>query len=401
MECDVCVLGAGAAGLMAALTAGARGREVLVLDSSNKPGKKILMSGGGRCNFTNLDITPENYLSANPHFAKSALAGYSQWDFIALTQKHGIPYFEKTLGQLFCERSSRDILDMLLAECEAVGVRIRTQCRIERVMRADPARQTDGGFVLETSLGRVRAERLVVATGGLSIPKMGATGFGYALAEQFGLKLRPTRAALVPFVFDGPWRELCVRLAGVSLEVRASVEGAPSFDEAVLFSHRGLTGPAALQISSYWAPGMAIRLDMLPGQLLAERLRQLKQSAPKRTIRKILLELMPRKLTDALLEQLAPPKRARGLGEWSAGEIEHLASCLHSLALIPAGTEGYRTAEVTMGGVDTAGLCSKTMGVKGQPDLFFIGEVVDVTGHLGGYNFQWAWSSGVSAGQAA
>lgn len=401
MECDVCVLGAGAAGLMAALTAGARGRDVLVLDSSNKPGKKILMSGGGRCNFTNLDITPENYLSANPHFAKSALARYSQWDFIALTQKHGIPYFEKTLGQLFCERSSRDILDMLLAECEAVDVRIRTQCRIEKVMRADLARPTDGGFVLETSLGRVRAERLVVATGGLSIPKMGATGFGYALAEQFGLKLWPTRAALVPFVFDGPWRELCVRLAGVSLEVRASVEGAPSFDEAVLFSHRGLTGPAALQISSYWAPGAAIRLDMLPGQLLTERLQQLKQSAPKRTIRKILLELMPRKLTDALLEQLAPPKRARGLGEWSTGEIEYLASCLHGLALTPAGTEGYRTAEVTMGGVDTGGLCSKTMAVKGQPDLFFIGEAVDVTGHLGGYNFQWAWSSGVSAGQAA
>ena len=411
MEYDVCVLGAGAAGLMAALTAGARGRRVLVLDSSNKPGKKILMSGGGRCNFTNLDITPENYLSANPHFAKSALARYTQWDFIALVEKHGIPWFEKKLGQLFCERSSRDILEMLLAECEAVDVKILTHCEIHRMDRADraPADATDtDGFVLQTSFGPVRCVSLVVATGGLSIPKVGATGFGYALAGQFGLDVRQTSAALVPFVFDGPWRALCERLAGVALDVRAeaadasmAVDGSAAFDEAILFSHRGLTGPAALQISSYWQPGGAIRLDLLPGQMLVDALRGLKVSAPTRTIRKALLEFLPRKLTDTLLDHLAPPKRLRGLGEWSDAEIMGLSNTLHGLALHPSGTEGYRTAEVTLGGLQTSELSSKTMESHKVPGLYFIGEVVDVTGHLGGYNFQWACSSGVAAGDVA
>lgn len=419
-EVDVCVIGAGAAGLMAAATAAARGRRVLVLDSSNRAGKKILMSGGGRCNFTNIGVTAENYLSQNPHFAKSALSRYTQWDFIAMVERHGIPYHEKTLGQLFCDRSSKDILNMLLEECAAVGVSVQTDARIERVSRASARTDAPVGaspaFWVRTGATEIGCGSLIVATGGLSIPKMGASGFGYALARQFGLRVLPTRAGLVPFVFAGAWHEFCERLAGLALPVvmsnvpsaaddahrrGVSTPSEATFSEAMLFSHRGLTGPAALQISSYWQPGEAIAVDLLPGRALSRLLFACKQSEPTRTVRRVLNDWLPKKLVAALLDLLAPAKRERGLAEWSITEIETFAGRLHRFLLEPAETEGYRTAEVTLGGVDTAELSSRTMMAQSVPGLFFIGEVVDVTGHLGGYNFQWAWASGVAAGEAA
>ncbi len=393
---DTIIIGAGAAGLMCALTAGQRGRRVLVLDRSNKAGKKILMSGGGRCNFTNLHVAPERFISANPHFCKSALSRYTQWDFIELVERHGIEYFEKETvnglsGQLFCRQSSKQIVALLLNECATAGVEIRTGCETEAVRHKD-------GYSLETSQGVFSAETLVVASGGLSIPSLGGSGFGYQLAQQFGLRLLPTSAGLVPFTFSGDLKELCSRLSGLSCEVILNLDQA-SFREDILFTHRGLSGPAALQLSSYWKPGESIQLNLLPGQDPARLLAGWKLEHTKALLRTQLSTQLPRKLVLELEALHWPELRETPLAEWPDRLLEETARTLQAWELKPAATEGYRTAEVTLGGVDTRDLSSKTMESE-IPGLFFIGEVVDVTGHLGGFNFQWAWASAHAAGQA-
>jgi len=388
---DVIILGAGAAGLMCAITAGKRGRRVLVLERANKVGKKILMSGGGRCNFTNLDIVPARYLSRNPHFCKSALSQYTQWDFIELVKQHSIAFHEKTQGQLFCDHSSKDILAMLLEECQAAGVTIRTNCEVDSVSGEQP-------YKVATPLGEFNARSLVVATGGLSIPTLGGSGFGYQLARQFGLAVLPTRAGLAPFTFTDATRDLCSRLSGVSLPVSIGTDG-NRFDDSMLFTHRGLSGPAVLQLSSYWSPGQVISIDLLPGVDAAQLLKSLKQDHPKALLRTLLARQLPAKLV-AELEQLWWPMLSDiPVAEFPDKLLGELAANLNGWRLKPAGTEGYRTAEVTLGGVSTEGLSSKTMESQAHPGLYFVGEVVDVTGHLGGYNFQWAWSSGHVAGQ--
>ncbi len=381
---DAIILGAGAAGLMCAIAAGQRGRRVLLLDHADAPGKKILISGGGRCNFTNLGIAPDRFLSANPHFARSALARYTQHDFIALVRKHRIAFHEKTLGQLFCDGSAREIVAMLLAECQAAGVDIRLSCRVTGVTRAEH-------FRVETSLGTFTAPALVLATGGLSIPKMGATGFAHALAGQFGLGLVAPRPGLVPLTFEGEALDLMRPLSGLATPVVATA-GKRSFPEAMLFTHRGLSGPAILQASSYWQEGepltVALAEDPLP-QLLAA-----KKSRPNATLRTALSDLLPARLAAALAPGDTPMAQQRDKA------LADLAATLRAWRLSPAGTEGYAKAEVTLGGIDTAALDQKTMAAKSVPGLFAIGEAVDVTGWLGGYNFQWAWSSGWVAGQA-
>ena len=395
---DGIVLGAGAAGLMCALVAGQRGRRILVLDRSNRIGKKILMSGGGKCNFTNLHITPGRYLCANPHFHKSALSRYTQWDFIELVEKHGISYFEKQTvnglsGQLFCHETSKRIVAMLRSECEQAGVEILTDCETHEVNQSG-----SGGFHLKTSLGTFAAETLVVATGALSIPSLGGSGFGYKLAEQFGLEVLPTRAGLVPFTFSGTSGEQLKALAGTSCETIAHNERA-EFREDMLFTHRGLSGPAMLQLSSYWMPGEPITLDLLPGSDGLEMLRNWKQQTPKSLLRTRLAQHLPRKLVAERERSGWLDFADLPLANWPDNALQSAARALKQWTLRPAGTEGYRTAEVTLGGINTDALSSKTMEspVSG---LFFIGEVVDVTGHLGGFNFQWAWSSGHAAGQA-
>lgn len=390
-DIDVLILGGGAAGLFCALTAGQRGRSVLVLDSSNKVGKKILMSGGGRCNFTNLDIQPENYLSANPHFVKSALSQYTQWDFIALVEKHGIAYHEKGLGELFCDDSSKQILQMLVAECDASGVTIRTKVRTDQVTCKEK------GFQVSTSAGLITAQSLVVATGGLSIPTLGSSGFGYELAEQFGLNVLPRTPGLVPFTFTDHIKGLCERLSGTSVDVEVSVPG-QSFRGAVLFTHRGLSGPAALQISSYWQPGDVITLDLGPEVDFQTLLLADKQAHPKALLRTRLGQYLPKSLVSELELLLWPLEAERPIAEITNARIEQISQTLHQWSLKPAGTEGYRTAEVTLRGISTAHFSSKTMACESVPGLYCIGEVLDVTGHLGGYNFQWAWSSGYVAG---
>ena len=392
---DTLILGAGAAGLMCAISAAKRGRKVLVLDRSNKVGKKILMSGGGRCNFTNLHASPERFLSANPHFCKSALSRYTQWDFIEMVERHGIEYFEKETinglsGQLFCRQSSKQIVAMLLAECARVGVEILTRCETTGVVHKE-------GFHLDSNQGAFGAEALVVACGGLSIPSLGGSGFGYQLAEQFGLRLLPTSAGLVPLTFSDSLKEMFGRLSGLSCEVVISNRRA-SFREDLLFTHRGLSGPAVLQISSYWKPGETVEINLLPDLDVAEMLLGWKASHPRSLLRTQLATLLPGKLVHELESLHWPENREKGLADWPDRLLEQLASQLQAWKLKPAATEGYRTAEVTLGGVDTRDLSSKTMEspVSG---LFFIGEVVDVTGHLGGFNFQWAWSSGFAAGQ--
>jgi len=395
--CDTLVLGGGAAGLLCAVTAASRGRRVTVLERSNRIGKKILMSGGGKCNFTNLHVTPERFLSANPHFCKSALARYTQWDFIDLVERHGIAYFEKETvnglsGQLFCRESSKQIVAMLRAECEAAGVRIHTDCETHSVVHRE-------GFHLNTSLGDFSGDALVVATGALSIPSLGGSGFGYELADQFGLDLLPRTAGLVPFTFSDDHKAVFSRLSGLSCEVTASNQRA-RFREDLLFTHRGLSGPCVLQISSYWRPGEAVAFDLAPGEDLAAELLEEKRAAPRSRLRSVLARRLPRKLV-AELELLFWPERAETpVGEWPDDALATLAGRLASWSLTPSGTEGYRKAEVTLGGVNTDSLSSKTMEAKGVSGLFFIGEVVDVTGHLGGFNFQWAWASGHAAGLA-
>ncbi|MDQ2068911.1 BaiN/RdsA family NAD(P)/FAD-dependent oxidoreductase [Natronospira bacteriovora] len=385
---DVIVIGAGAAGLMCALTAGQRGRRVLVLDHANKVGKKILMSGGGRCNFTNMYSTPANFLSRNPHFCKSALSRYTPWDFIALVESHGIPYHEKKLGQLFCDNKSRDIVQLLLDECAAAGVEIRTHTSISAVEYRDR-------FEVSAAGQGWRAESLVVASGGLSIPKMGASGFGYELARQFGLKVLPTRAGLVPFTLDERKLRDLANLAGISVDVQASA-GEGHFRENLLFTHRGLSGPAVLQVSSYWQPGEPVSFDLFPERDLSAWLKQLRRERPRIQLKPLLAEAFSRRMAELWCDRyLGNPI----LADLSNQAIEGIVSQCQPWRITPSGTEGYRTAEVTLGGVDTDELSSQTMEARRVKGLYFIGEVVDVTGHLGGHNFQWAWASGRAAGE--
>jgi predicted Rossmann fold flavoprotein len=387
---DVIVLGGGAAGLMCALTAGQRGRRVLLLEGSNKIGKKILMSGGGRCNFTNKHCAPTNFLSDNPQFCISALSRFTPWDFIALVESHNIKYHEKTLGQLFCNESSRQILDMLVAECTAAGVEIITHATIDKV-------DYDNCYGITTDKGRFFATSLVVATGGLSIPKMGASDFGYRLARQFGHSVLDTRAGLVPFTFTGHVHERLERLSGVS--VRATVTANRAiFTEDLLFTHRGLSGPAILQASSFWHPGGDIVVNLLPDVNVATALISAKESRGDARLRTIVAEWLPRALVAELQAIFWPGKAHMPLREMRDADLVSVARNLQAWHLKPAATEGYRTAEVTIGGVNTKELSSKNLSSKLQADLYFIGEVVDVTGHLGGHNFQWAWASGHAAG---
>lgn len=394
MNADVLILGGGAAGLFCAFQAGLRGKSVVVIEHANKVGKKILMSGGGRCNFTNLGTTPSNFLSANPHFCKSALARYTPWDFVALVQKHGIAYHEKELGQLFCDESSKLIVRLLLAECEAAGVQIELDCSITAVDATATA--TVRGYAVHTARGTFKAPRLVVATGGLSIPSMGATGFGYTLAKQFGHTVLPTRAGLVPLTLSGKPLEQWADLSGVALPVAASA-GKMEFRNQLLVTHRGLSGPAILQISNYWQPGEALALDLMPEQDAADWLTQQQQQRPASEVRTVLAEVLPKRFAQRFAELFAPPKLMRQLLH---SEVNALATALHAWPVTPNGTEGYRTAEVTLGGVDTRELSSTTMESRYANGLYFIGEVMDVTGWLGGYNFQWAWASAHACAEA-
>jgi predicted Rossmann fold flavoprotein len=390
---DVIILGGGAAGLMCAIAAGGRGRRVLVLEGSNKVGKKILMSGGGRCNFTNLHCEPSRFISANPNFCISALSRYTQWDFIALVERHGIPYHEKALGQLFCDDSSKAILAMLEDECRQAPVDIVTDSQVSEVTKNEK-------FEVTSDAGSFTSESLVIATGGLSIPKMGATDFGYRLARQFGLQVLDTQAALVPFTFTGVLQELTGRLSGLSVPaVLSTGDMATSFTENILFTHRGLSGPAALQLSSYWQPGDEIRLNLLPDLDADALLQSAKVAQPKVVLRTVLAEVLPRALVLELQQLWWPAAAETSLTEISDEFLRTVADRLHDWVLKPAATEGYRTAEVTLGGVDTNELSSQTMECRQQSGLYCIGEVVDVTGHLGGFNFQWAWSSAQAAGQ--
>lgn len=398
---DVVVLGAGAAGLMAAIEAGRRGRRTLVLDHAERIGKKILISGGGRCNFTNVNARAENLLSANPHFAKSAMARFRPAEIIAMVERHGIPYHEKTLGQLFCDRSAHDIVKMLEQECEAAKVRIATGAKIAAVTL-----HGGGGFAVEASTGNLRAQSVIVATGGLSIPKMGATGFGYRLAEQFGLKVLECRPALAPLVLGEEDRERWCDLSGLSAEVVAQAEAteamrratgarrAVPFREKMLVTHRGLSGPAILQVSSYWQPGKTVALDLAPGVRVTEALFAKNARRDAAALTAALRGVLPGRLAERWVA-VHPP------AGWTNAALEEFERGVHQWSVTPAGTEGYAKAEVTAGGVDTAGLDAATMEAKRVPGLYFVGEVVDVTGWLGGYNFQWAWASGAAAGRAA
>lgn len=374
---------------MCAATAGYRGRKVLVLDHANKLGKKILMSGGGRCNFTNFNIEPANYLSDNAHFCKSALSRYRSSDFIELVERHGLAYHEKAKGQLFCDNKSQDILDILLQECEWAGAELKTHCTIEGIEKHDD------GFRLTTSIGKLACQSLVVATGGLSIPTLGASGKGYDIAKQFGLACTPLQASLVPYTLGGDQLSFVQALSGVSLDVRIHCQQ-QHFDDALLFTHRGLSGPAVLQITNYWSPGDSIRINFCPQLNLAETLLQQKQQGVKQELKNVLAQYFPKRFAQAWLERCMPSK---ALHQCSDKELSTVAKHFTEWVIIPPGTEGYRTAEVTRGGVSTDEVSSKTFEAKQVPGLYFIGEVLDVTGWLGGFNFQWAWASGYCAGQ--
>ena len=388
---DVLVLGAGAAGMMCAIEAGRRGRTVVVIDHAKAPGEKIRISGGGRCNFTNLHCTPKNFISNNPHFAISALKSFTQHDFIDRVKAHEIAFHEKTLGQLFCDGSAREIIAMLTGDMREAGARLELATEIIEV------RQVDGGFETRTSAGTWPSRSLVVATGGKSIPKMGATGLGYDLARQFGHSVTETRAGLVPFTWASNMHESWGSLSGVALDVHASCNGA-AFDEAMLFTHRGLSGPAMLQVSSYWREGDTVTIDLAPEMELVSRIKAERTIRPKASIWTVLGEILPKRLAQQLGSEAetTPPR----LADLSNSAIEEIVAGIRNFRIVPGGTEGYRTAEVTLGGVDTNQLHQKTMESRLVPGLHFIGEVMDVTGHLGGHNFQWAWSSGAAAGRS-
>jgi len=402
---DVIILGAGAAGLMCAMTAAQRGRRVLVLEKANKPGKKILMSGGGRCNFTNYFVAADNYLSANPHFCKAALSRYTQWDFIAMVERHGIEYEERKHSQLFCQHSAKDILAMLLQECESAGVVLKTRCDINSVAALGnlDSPKLDKHPRYQVAIGHndksevMDCTSLVVATGALSVPTLGGSGMGYDIATQFSLKLTERQAGLVPFMFSDATRVLCEHLSGVSLLVEVHCNQ-QSFKESILFTHRGISGPAILQISNYWHPGDELAIDLLPELNATDWLLDFKHKHGKILLKTLLNKKLPRALVAELQRLWWPDSAEARLAQFSDKELAIIGEKLNQWRLKPSTTEGYRTAEVTLGGVDTAGISSKTMEAKQQPGLFFIGEVMDVTGHLGGFNFQWAWSSGYSAG---
>ena len=403
---NVIVLGGGAAGLMCALTAAKRGRQVLVLEKSNKIGKKILMSGGGRCNFTNYSIEPENFLSANSHFCKSALKRYTQWDFIKLVEQHKIDYEERKHRQLFCKDSAKQILEMLQNECEQAGVTIWSHCEINSITELQSSiDKQNNRYKLKLSRGKsepkanytLSCESLVVATGALSIPSLGGSGMGYEIARQFSLKLTERRAGLVPFMFSDNFKAICERLAGLSTEVEVSCNG-QEFSESLLFTHRGISGPAILQISSFWHPGDSISFNLLPGIVADQWLCELKLAKGKSQLKTVLQQKLSKALVTELQNLWWPAQAEKILAEFSGQQLKTLGRQLNQWTLKPSATEGYRTAEVTLGGVDTNGISSKTMEAINQPGLFFIGEVLDVSGHLGGFNFQWAWSSGNAAG---
>jgi len=388
---DAIIIGAGAAGLICASIAAQRGRKTWLIDHASKTAEKIRISGGGRCNFTNINTKPENFLSGNPHFCKSALAQYDQHDFIKLVEKHGIAYHEKKLGQLFCDDSATQIIQMLLKECEDAGVRYTQETTASEITK------TENGYSVKTNHGTRNCESLVIATGGLSIPKIGATRFGYDIAKQFGLKVLETYPALVPFTFQTTILERCKALSGLSVEASVSCNGT-TFNEGLLFTHRGLSGPSILQISSYWHEGDEISVNLAPETDMLEFFKTRRETNPKQDIETALGHILPARLAESICEHEGIVGRLAELGNQ---KIETLAAAVNNWRIKPAGTEGYRTAEVTLRGVDTDELSSKTMECKNHPGLFFIGEVVDVTGWLGGYNFQWAWSSGYVAGMNA
>lgn len=383
---DVIVIGAGAAGLFCAIEAGKRGRQVLVLEHSDTVGRKIAISGGGRCNFTNIHTNPDNFTSANPHFCKSALARYTPADFVSLVEKHGIAYHEKKLGQMFCDGSSQQIIDLLLLECAAAGVEIRCRCQVTSV-------QQDGVFRVETNQGSLVSTSLVIATGGLSIAPLGATDFGYRMARQFGLRIEDPRPGLVPFTLTPQILRRWGKLAGVSVDALVRCDG-QQFRENILVTHRGLSGPGILQISSYWKPGMPVSINLLPDEDMSEIFMQNRSSDTE--LLKLLSRYLPRRFAEVWCGLFAASKP---LKQYNQNELEDIARRLHDMQITPSGTEGFRKAEVTAGGVSTAELSSQTMEARRVPGLYFIGEVVDVTGQLGGYNFQWAWASGFAAGQ--
>lgn len=389
-EVDVIIIGAGAAGLMCAIEASKRHRKVLVLDHANKVGKKILMSGGGRCNFTNYYIEPEKYNSHNPHFFKSALTRYTQWDFIELVKRHAIPFHEKTLGQLFCDHKSKDIVDMLLKEGDEAGVSIQLHTSIDKI-------QHEKSFKVHTNKGKFHCQSLVIACGGLSIPTMGASPFAYKVAEQFGIKVWPTRAGLVPLTLDVMEKEKIALLSGIGIDSIASNEHI-EFREHTLFTHRGLSGPAILQLSSYWHAGESICINMLPEINLLDTLKSARMDKPQKQLNSILSTYLPKRVVEIFIPQELAEKK---LADLANRDLELIAKQINSWVVKPNGTEGYRTAEVTIGGVDCNAVSSKTMEANEVPGLYFIGEALDVTGWLGGYNFQWAWSSGWAAGQVA
>jgi len=387
---DVIIIGAGAAGLMCAIEAGKRGRNVIVLDHANKAGKKILMSGGGRCNFTNYDVSAENYISHNPHFCKSALSRFTQWDFLELIHQYNISYHERSHGQLFCDVSAKDILNMLLSECKKANVEIQLKTIIESIQKQD-----DESFILQTSRGKFVCESLVVATGGLSIPKMGASPFGYQIAEQFDLKRMPVTAALVPFTLQPDDKTRFSELSGIAVDCVVSNDR-KSFRENLLFTHRGISGPVILQISSYWLPGEAIHINLLPDLALLTELQQAQKNHGQQQVKTFFTSYLPKRLVTTLLPQNLADKKLQSL---SAKQLNGIVNIFQDWKIKPNGTEGYRTAEVTLGGVDVDEISSKTLEAKKVKGLYFVGEVLDVTGWLGGYNFQWAWSSGWCAGQ--
>lgn len=392
IQTDVLIIGAGAAGLMCAATAGYRGKKVTVVDMGKKPGRKILISGGGRCNFTNENTTPDNYLCKNPHFIKSALSRYRPQDFIELVERHGVEYHHKTLGQLFCDDSAQNIVDVLLTECEWAGVTVKLRSEVISVTK------TEQGFTVNTTESQYQCQSLVVASGGLTMPKLGASPIGYKIAEQFDLNLLPTTAALVPFTLHDHDKERLDGLSGISIPTIVTSENGISFQENILFTHRGLSGPAILQISSFWKARQSVSINLLPEQSIAETINEWREANGQKSLKNMLATILPKRFIEAMISQNEIIDKT--INQLSKEEVNHLAQYLHNWQIKPNGTEGYRTAEVTLGGVDTDELSSKTFESKKVPNLFFIGEVIDVTGWLGGYNFQACWAQGVACGQA-